>query len=179
MCDPQVRAPALRLVNGFVSQSPPASRTARAHRPTPGAPTAARTATTRRQRPPPAATRTMAIFTPPRPFPRMCWLVGFLWGTPKAFGGPRGWPVRDGARRPRGGRLQENTAAKHDRTGVGNHQKKPACGYPAANQPGPAPSRPRPPPPRHWPGVPGPPQTALAGIQNGMFGAARIALRTA
>ena len=25
---------------------------------------------------------------------------------------------------PRGGRLQENTAAKHDRTGVGNHQKK-------------------------------------------------------
>ena len=34
VCDPQVRAPALRLVYGFVSQSPPASRATRAHSPT-------------------------------------------------------------------------------------------------------------------------------------------------
>ena len=80
MCDPQVKAPALRLVDGFVSQSPPASRAARAHSPT-IARTAARTPATQRQRTPTRRDPHRGHFHAPATIPRMRRLVGFLWGS--------------------------------------------------------------------------------------------------
>ena len=80
----------------------------------PRARTAVRPPATQRQRPPPAATRTVAIFTPPRPSPRMRWLVGVLWGRPRAEGRPGGPGMRPAARnapsRPDGGSLPQRGA---------------------------------------------------------------------
>ena len=88
MCDPQVKAPALRLVDGFVSQrsagvhratrTPHSRPPARPHARTPARPHQRQLR--QRQRPPPAATRTVAIFTLARPSPGCDGLWGFCGG---------------------------------------------------------------------------------------------------
>ena len=87
MRDSQVKAPALRLVDGFVSQSPPASRAARTHSPT-RAPARRHERQSRSGSDPTRRDPHHGHFHALATIPRMCWLVGFLWGLQKLLTGP-------------------------------------------------------------------------------------------
>ena len=85
VCDPQVAGPSAQACGRVripktagVTSSPPLL--SHPHAGTPARPHARANGNYAAAATPPAATRTVAIFTLARPSPRMSWLVGFLWG---------------------------------------------------------------------------------------------------